>query len=53
MVEIGPGLGAITEHLVDQVQQLDVVELDRDLVPRLETKFATSSNFHIHQADCP
>ncbi|HEY0721381.1 MAG TPA: rRNA adenine dimethyltransferase family protein, partial [Gammaproteobacteria bacterium] len=51
MVEIGPGLGALTEHLVDAVQRLDVVELDRDLVPRLAERFGDRSHFHIHSAD--
>lgn len=51
MVEIGPGLGAITEHLVDQVGQLAVVELDRDLIPNLRISFATRKNFHIYEGD--
>jgi len=51
MVEIGPGLGALTEHLVDAVQRLDVVELDRDLVPRLQERFGDHKQFHIHNAD--
>ena len=51
MVEIGPGLGAITEHLVDQVAQLAVVELDRDLIPNLKISFATRDNFRIYEGD--
>lgn len=51
MVEIGPGLGAITEHLVDRVATLNVVELDKDLIPRLEDKFSQKDNFTIHQHD--
>jgi len=51
MVEIGPGLGALTEHLVDAVQRLDVVELDRDLVPRLQERFGDRNHFLIHNAD--
>ncbi|AUM13790.1 16S rRNA (adenine(1518)-N(6)/adenine(1519)-N(6))-dimethyltransferase RsmA [Ketobacter alkanivorans] len=51
MVEIGPGLGAITEHLVDQVGQMAVVELDRDLIPNLRISFATRNNFHIYEGD--
>jgi 16S rRNA (adenine1518-N6/adenine1519-N6)-dimethyltransferase len=39
MVEIGPGLGAMTELLLQSVNQLHVVELDRDLVARLQKKF--------------
>lgn len=51
LVEIGPGLGAITEHLVDKVSELHVVELDRDLIPRLEQKFGQHKNFTIHHSD--
>ena len=39
MVEIGPGLGAMTRMLLDSVKQLHVVELDRDLVKRLHANF--------------
>ncbi|MGQ0708957.1 MAG: 16S rRNA (adenine(1518)-N(6)/adenine(1519)-N(6))-dimethyltransferase RsmA [Rhodoferax sp.] len=35
MVEIGPGLAALTQPLVERVGQLHVVELDRDLAQRL------------------
>ena len=37
MVEIGPGLGAITNPLLARLKHLTVVELDRDLVSRLRT----------------
>ena len=35
MVEIGPGLAALTQPLVERLGQLTVVELDRDLAVRL------------------
>lgn len=35
VVEIGPGLGALTQPLVERLQRLTVVELDRDLAARL------------------
>jgi 16S rRNA (adenine1518-N6/adenine1519-N6)-dimethyltransferase len=35
MVEIGPGLAALTQPLVERLGQLTVVELDRDLALRL------------------
>jgi len=35
MVEIGPGLAALTQPLVERVGKLTVVELDRDLAARL------------------
>ena len=52
IVEIGPGLGAITEHLLASAGHLDVVELDRDLLPHLRISFASyGSNLRIHEAD--
>lgn len=35
LIEIGPGLGALTEPVADLVDKLTVVELDRDLAERL------------------
>ena len=35
MVEIGPGLAAMTQPLVERLGQLHVIELDRDLAKRL------------------
>ncbi|MEX2476310.1 16S rRNA (adenine(1518)-N(6)/adenine(1519)-N(6))-dimethyltransferase RsmA [Marinobacter sp.] len=51
MVEIGPGLGAITEEILAVNPRLQVVELDRDLIPVLRTKFFNYPEFRIHQAD--
>ncbi|HIP81368.1 MAG TPA: 16S rRNA (adenine(1518)-N(6)/adenine(1519)-N(6))-dimethyltransferase RsmA [Leucothrix mucor] len=35
-VEIGPGLGALTFPLLEKIDALDVVEIDRDVIARLE-----------------
>ena len=35
IVEIGPGMGVLTEALLPHVDQMDAVELDRDLIPKL------------------
>ncbi|TBV10478.1 16S rRNA (adenine(1518)-N(6)/adenine(1519)-N(6))-dimethyltransferase RsmA [Stutzerimonas kirkiae] len=51
LVEIGPGQGALTEGLLDSGAQLDVVELDLDLIPILQGKFAGNERFHLHQGD--
>ncbi len=40
LVEIGPGRGAITLPLLEACQQLDVIELDRDLVQPLADQAA-------------
>ncbi|ANE54349.1 16S rRNA (adenine(1518)-N(6)/adenine(1519)-N(6))-dimethyltransferase RsmA [Methylomonas sp. DH-1] len=50
-VEIGPGLGALTKPLLDSGVKLDVVELDRDLVARLQQQFKGNANLTIHSAD--
>ena len=40
LVEIGPGLGAMTDPLVARCEQLTVIELDRDLAQRLRQRTA-------------
>lgn len=50
MVEIGPGLAAMTKLLLQSLQQLHVVELDRDLVARLQKNF-DPARLVIHSAD--
>ncbi|HTY99662.1 MAG TPA: 16S rRNA (adenine(1518)-N(6)/adenine(1519)-N(6))-dimethyltransferase RsmA [Rhodocyclaceae bacterium] len=39
MVEIGPGLGALTEPLLEKLGHLHVVEIDRDLIAGLGRRF--------------
>ena len=51
IVEIGPGKGALTEHLVKHCARLDVIELDRDLIPVLQDQFGAYQNFILHNAD--
>ena len=55
LVEIGPGQGALTRPLLARVDQLDVVELDRDLIPGLRAlAHSCGSGTHtltIHEAD--
>lgn len=50
MVEIGPGLAAMTRLLLEGVEQMHVVELDRDLVERLKKNF-DPKRLIIHSAD--
>ncbi len=50
MVEIGPGLGALTVPLARALKQLHVIELDRDLVKTLREKHL-DSNLVIHEGD--
>ena len=51
VVEIGPGRGALTLQLVESCEYLDVVELDRDLIPILQARLTSFDNVNIHQAD--
>ena len=50
IIEIGPGLGALTGNLLNTLPRLDVIELDRDVVPVLN-KLTHSSHLHIHRMD--
>ncbi|WP_151449121.1 16S rRNA (adenine(1518)-N(6)/adenine(1519)-N(6))-dimethyltransferase RsmA [Lacisediminimonas profundi] len=50
MVEIGPGLGAMTSLLLGSLERLHVVELDRDLVERLSRKF-DPARLIVHSGD--
>jgi len=51
IIEIGPGRGAITEHLVESGANVIAIELDRDLVPVLRETFVGRDNFAIVEAD--
>lgn len=51
VVEIGPGLGALTQYLLPAVDKLHVVELDRDLAERLPQTLAGLGELCLHQAD--
>src|SRR5574343_550167 len=50
VVEIGPGLGAFTEPLLQRVDHLHVVEIDRDLIARLRKQHAPE-RMTIHEGD--
>jgi 16S rRNA (adenine1518-N6/adenine1519-N6)-dimethyltransferase len=50
VVEIGPGLGALTVPLLDRLDRLDVVELDRDLAARLLSDHP-AQRLMVHEAD--
>jgi 16S rRNA (adenine1518-N6/adenine1519-N6)-dimethyltransferase len=50
MVEIGPGLGALTAPLLEWLDHLHVVEIDRDLIARLKERFPPW-RLSIHEGD--
>ena len=50
VIEIGPGTGALTEHLIGAVKHLTVIELDDQLAAALQRKYAGRDDFTlIHQ----
>ncbi len=51
LVEIGPGLGAISLPLLERCGALTAVELDRDVIPGLEAAAAGKGALRIIQAD--
>ena len=51
LVEIGPGEGAITLPLLREAQAMTVIELDRDLVPRITASAAGIGVLNVVHAD--
>ncbi len=51
VVEIGPGLGALTEPVAARMDHMTVIELDRDLAARLASHPQLKDKLTIHQQD--
>jgi 16S rRNA (adenine1518-N6/adenine1519-N6)-dimethyltransferase len=51
VLEIGPGLGALTDRLAATVRHLTAVELDSDLAARLRATYADREDVTVHEAD--
>jgi 16S rRNA (adenine1518-N6/adenine1519-N6)-dimethyltransferase len=55
MVEIGPGLGALTKPLLQKLKLLHVVEVDRDIIAWMKTEYTkpayANNAINIHNAD--
>ncbi|MCL5994598.1 MAG: 16S rRNA (adenine(1518)-N(6)/adenine(1519)-N(6))-dimethyltransferase RsmA [Chloroflexi bacterium] len=51
IIEIGPGIGALTRHLVTQAAHVIAIEIDRSLIPVLEQELGQPANLAIVQAD--
>lgn len=51
IVEIGPGKGALTKYLAEAGAAVYAVEIDADLIPGLEQKFADYPNVNIIHQD--
>jgi 16S rRNA (adenine1518-N6/adenine1519-N6)-dimethyltransferase len=50
LVEIGPGLGALTDALIERAGKISAIEIDRDLAARLHERF-TADRLALHEAD--
>ena len=51
LIEIGPGQAALTRPLLKSGAELHLIEIDRDLVTRLQKQFSDDSNITIHSCD--
>jgi len=51
LIEIGPGLAAMTQPLLERVDKMEVIELDRDLIQRLQQLDPSCRKLIIHQGD--
>jgi 16S rRNA (adenine1518-N6/adenine1519-N6)-dimethyltransferase len=51
VVEIGPGLGALTDVLIQRAGELWLIEVDADLAARLRAHYADRPNVHVVQED--
>jgi 16S rRNA (adenine1518-N6/adenine1519-N6)-dimethyltransferase len=51
IIEIGAGLGTLTEHLADRARRVLAIEKDRDLVPLVRERLARRSNVTIVEGD--
>ena len=51
VIEIGPGRGALTRHLLPRTGELHAIEIDTTLADFLQREFASEPKLHVHQAD--
>lgn len=51
LIEIGPGLGALTRPLLKAHGRVEAIELDRDVIPRLKEYCAGVGELIVHQQD--
>lgn len=51
MIEIGPGRGALTAHLLARAGRLVAVEVDPELIEPLQRRFATEAGLEVLLAD--
>ncbi len=51
VIEVGPGLGALTEHLIASAGQVVCVEIDKNMIPILNENLGHNDNFELVHND--
>lgn len=51
VVEVGPGAGSLTEHLVGRVRKIILIEFDKRLAAHLADRFSHRDDIEVHHAD--
>lgn len=51
VIEIGPGIGALTEHLIADAKFVTAIEIDSELIPVLNESFKHNDNFELKHLD--
>lgn len=51
VIEIGPGIGVLTNELIKKSKKVIAVEVDKTLIPILKDQFDRYSNFHLINKD--
>lgn len=51
VIEIGPGRGALTKHLLERAGRVIAIELDRDLAPMLAERWQDEPRFQVVEGD--
>jgi 16S rRNA (adenine1518-N6/adenine1519-N6)-dimethyltransferase len=51
VIEIGPGRGALTRHLLPRTDELHAIELDTSLADYLRSEYASEQKLHVHASD--
>ena len=51
VLEIGPGLGILTQELLTRADRVSAIELDTTLARHLERAFSGRQSFHLQQGD--
>ncbi len=51
VIEVGPGLGSLTEYLIESAKKVVAYEVDNDLIPILQKRFLPCDNFELINQD--